>query len=133
MTTKQPENGDDRNRATRRGVLKAGLAAGAIAGTGAWRFAPGRAATGSLAAAQQGATGPYNVAAMTITTPQASYTVPVGASVPSASGATDGLVVAIALGGATPPAVSAVTDTQQNTYVRLQQGSSTSPHLAVFA
>ena len=29
-------------RIARRGVLKAGLAAGAVAGTGAWRAAPGR-------------------------------------------------------------------------------------------
>jgi hypothetical protein len=126
-------------------VLKAGLAAGAIAGTGAWRFATGDGAPvrgpgaltnsrpGSLIAAQPEAAGPYSVAAMTITTSESSYTVPVGTAVPSTSSATDGLVIAIALGGATPPTVIAVTDTQQNTYVQLQQGSSSSPHLAIFA
>jgi hypothetical protein len=43
---------------SRRGLLKAGLAAGAVAGTGAWSSAPGRAAhvprlrqTGSCSAA----------------------------------------------------------------------------------
>lgn len=135
--TIQLGEGDDRDRTTRRGVLKAGLAAGVIAGTGAWRFAPSLSGPvhgpGNLTEAQQGVAGPYSVAAMTITTPESSYTVPVVAAVPSISGATDGLVVAIALGGTTPPTVTTVTDTQQNTYVRLQQGSSTSPHLAVFA
>lgn len=143
MTTHQP--GHDRYGASRRAVLKTGLAAGAIAGTGGWRFAPGHDGlvcgpgsltspqAGSLIAAQQEAAGPYSVAAMTITTSESSYNVPVDTAVPSISGATDGLAVAIALGGATPPTVTAVTDTQQNAYVRLQQGASTSPHLAVFA
>ncbi len=36
------EPGKQGNRLGRRGVLKAGLAAGAVAGTGAWRQAPGR-------------------------------------------------------------------------------------------
>jgi phospholipase C len=34
------------SRPSRRNVLKGGLAAGALAGSGAWRFAPGAAATG---------------------------------------------------------------------------------------
>jgi phospholipase C len=41
MTTEQPGQGADRSRPSRRGVLKAGLAAGALAGAGGWRFAPG--------------------------------------------------------------------------------------------
>src|SRR5512142_2481520 len=36
------EPGGPRSALGRRGVLKAGLAAGALAGTGAWRPAPGR-------------------------------------------------------------------------------------------
>jgi hypothetical protein len=36
------ESGKQGNRPGRRGVLKAGLAAGAVAGTGAWRPAPGQ-------------------------------------------------------------------------------------------
>src|ERR1700722_8013726 len=36
------DRGTPNRRIARRGVLKAGLAAGAVAGTGAWRAAPGR-------------------------------------------------------------------------------------------
>lgn len=139
MTTQQPGHDDDRNGATRRGVLKAGLAAGALAGTGAWRFAPSHAAPGSLPGLRPGSPAeahlepagmtPYSVAGTTLTSGASQYTVPVTASVPGG----DGLVVAIALGGSNPPTVTAVTDSQGNTYVPLQQGSPNSPDLAVFS
>lgn len=125
MTTQQSGDGDDRNKVTRRGVLKAGLSAGVIAGTGAWRFAYGHAGA-QLAAA---GTGPYSVAGTTVPSGASSYSVGAEHAVPAA----DGLVVAIALGGASPPSVSAVTDSKGNTYIRLQQGSSASPDLAVFS
>jgi phospholipase C len=41
MDSRQSEHGPDRRHLSRRGVLKAGLAAGALAGSGAWTFAPG--------------------------------------------------------------------------------------------
>jgi hypothetical protein len=143
MTTQQPGEGENRNRATRRGVLKAGLAAGAVAGTGAWRFAPGHGgpvkragllpgpSSGSPDAAQLEPTGmaPYSVAGTTLTSGANQYEVNVTNPVP----ASDGLVVAIALGGANPPTVASVTDSQSNTYIPLQLGSSDSPELAVFS
>jgi hypothetical protein len=121
-------------------VLKAGLAAGALAGAGAWRFAPGSAGsdrgTGSLRSPEstlltadlQPDPEPYLVAAATFDSAESGYTVQASTAVPI----TDGLVVAIALGGTNPPTVSAVTDSEGNTYIPLQQ-SSTSPNLAVFA
>lgn len=143
MTNMQPGDGENRNRATRRGVLKAGLAAGVIAGTGAWRFAPGhgrpvhragllpRPASGSPDAAQLEPTGltPYSVAEATLTSGANQYEISLTHSV----SASDRLVVAIALGGANPPTVASVTDSQSNTYIPLQLGSSNSPELAVFS
>src|SRR5262245_26537384 len=125
QTAQQPGDSDDRNRATRRSVLKAGLAAGVIAGTGAWRFAPGH----TVAQAAAAGTGPYSVAGTTVPSGASSYSVAVQHAVPAG----DGLVVAVALGGASPPAVSSVTDSKGNTYIPLQRGSSASPHLAVFS
>lgn len=126
MTTQQPGDGDDRNRATRRGVLKAGLAAGALAGTGGWRFASRDGGQVHSAGFQPN---PYNVAATTLTSGANQYEVNVTNSVPAG----DGLVVAIALGGANPPTVASVTDSRSNTYIPLQLGSSNSPELAVFS
>jgi hypothetical protein len=136
-------------------VLKAGLAAGIVAGTGAWRFAPGHSAAirgpgtrraAALTAEEQATTGSspyaggYLVTSATGAANNSTYQVPVQTGSPLAPAglpalpAGDGAVLVISLAGSSPPAVQSVTDTKGNTWTARQNpASGAGPHLVVYS
>lgn len=146
LTTQQPGHGKDRGGTTRRGVLKAGLAAGALAGTGAWRFDPshgGSAAPGHGGSFAETATPPfagaYLVTSATRAAGASTYPVPIQAGSPLAPAgfpalpAGDGAALVVSLAGASPPAVQSVSDSKGNTWTARQDpAGGPGPHLIVY-